>query len=584
MKKKKWSFVKDNKKRLGIVAIANLITNLMPGVFNIILFQIVINLTVPVLTGTNIDYNVLKQFCWFYIGAFIIYIILSMWSQTINYIEAYTMSSDLRLKLGDKLRKLSLSFFKQHDPGDVSSRILSDVQKTETIIARILPDMVAAAIAPIILISFLAYINAKLASVVLFTTVFAGIFLFLARKIIGTLGQKHVKTVVDTSSRIREYFLTIKLLKSYNLIGERFEKMDEAMLRLKKASFRAEVWTAIPIQIFLFCLDVGYLLMLLLGVRMCTTGNMPVRDLLSFAVLGYFLYEALKSLGPVLVELRYIKISIKRIAEIFETDEPVYNILRKLPDKNNIQFKNVYFGYGNEDVLRNINCNIPEQSMTALVGMSGSGKTTIASLLARFWDVHSGEITIGGISVTEFEPDRLLSKISMVFQDVYLFNDTVANNIRVGKKKASMEEIKKAARLANCHKFIENLPNGYNTIVSEGGKSLSGGEKQRISIARAILKDAPIVILDEATSSLDPENESDIQKAINNLVREKTIIVIAHQFKAIENADQILVLDKGTIMQRGKHEDLIAKKGLYHKLWKEQQKARGWKMRVDNSN
>jgi ATP-binding cassette subfamily B protein len=221
--------------------------------------------------------------------------------------------------------------------------------------------------------------------------------------------------------------------------------------------------------------------------------------------------------------------------------------------------------------------------LTALVGMSGSGKTTLTSLIARFWDVRLGTVRLGGVPVTELEPDKLLSQLSMVFQDVYLFNDTIANNIRVGKKNASMEELKRAAKLACCDRFIADLPDGYDTLVSEGGSSLSGGEKQRLSIARAILKDAPIVILDEATASLDPENEAEIQQAFENLVREKTIIVIAHQFKAIEHADQILVLDGGTIVERGTHDQLLESGGLYWRLWREQQRARGWKMKTVES-
>jgi ATP-binding cassette subfamily B protein len=217
--------------------------------------------------------------------------------------------------------------------------------------------------------------------------------------------------------------------------------------------------------------------------------------------------------------------------------------------------------------------------MTALVGLSGSGKSTMINLIARFWDVQSGSISIGGVPVKELNPDLLLSRISMVFQDVYLFNDTIANNIRVGKQYATLEEIKKAARLARCDEFIEKLPQGYDTIVSEGGSSLSGGERQRISIARAILKDAPIVLLDEATASLDPENEAVIQEALENLVRGRTLIVIAHRFKSIENADQILVLDDGKISESGTHDLLVSGGGLYQRLWMMQQQAGGWKMR-----
>ncbi len=583
MKKNKWSFFHENSKRLAAVFGVNLASNILPGVFYIFLYLIVMQLTAPVLMGEQINSVVLWRYCLWYIGTFVLYILLSMWSQTKTYVEAYSISSELRLAMGDKLRRLSLSFFKQNDPGDVASRLLSDVQKTETIMARILPDMTTAVISPVILIIFLATINAGLAGIVLSFVVIAGIFLFIARKTVGILGRKHIKTVVETSSRIIEYFKTVKLLKSYNLTGDRFKTMNDAMLRLKQISFRTEVWTAIPIQVFLFFLDAGYLVMLFAAVKMCVAGSMHIQGLFSFAVIGYFLFESVKSLGPQLVEIRYNALSIKRIGEIFEAEEPHYSELKKPPEKNNVAFTDVSFGYRDSNVLNGISCDIPEKSMTALVGMSGSGKTTMTNLIARFWDAQSGEVRIGDIPVTEMDPDKLLTKLSMVFQDVYLFNDTIANNIGVGRKGAGLEEIKGAAKLACCDGFIEALPDGYDTLVSEGGNSLSGGEKQRISIARAILKDAPIVILDEATASLDPENEAEIQKGFENLVREKTVIVIAHQFKSITNADQILVLDKGCISERGTHDELIKANGLYSHLWNEQQKAKGWKMRaIDN--
>ena len=217
--------------------------------------------------------------------------------------------------------------------------------------------------------------------------------------------------------------------------------------------------------------------------------------------------------------------------------------------------------------------------MTALVGLSGSGKTTMTNLIARFWDIQEGNIYIGDVPIKELNPDRLLSRIAMVFQDVYLFNDTIAGNIRIGNPDATDEEVCEAAKLACCSDFIESLPQGYDTPVSEAGGSLSGGERQRISIARAILKNAPIILLDEATASLDPENEADIQKAIENLVQDKTLIVIAHRFKSIENADQILVIDNGRISERGTHDTLFEAGGLYQRLWEKQQKAGGWKIR-----
>jgi ATP-binding cassette subfamily B protein len=581
--KKQWDFFKDNSTRLIGVMAANLVTNILPGVFEVILYLLIVQLTLAVLTDKPVNWALLVRYCWWYGGAFLLYVFFSMGSQTLNYVQAYTISSDLRLKLGEKLRKFSLRFFKENDPGDVAARLLGDVQKAELIIARILPDLVAAIIAPAILGVFLAWVNAGLTKIIIVSVIIAGIFLIMSRKIIGILGQKHVQTVVEASSRILEYCRTVKLLKSYNMTGERFATMDQALLRLKRISFRAEVLTAIPIQIFLFCLDAGYLVMLWAAVRGCATGGLSVQNLIAFAVIGHYFYEAVKSLGPMLVELGYVSISTKRIGEILKTEEPSYNELKDLPAACHINFDNVYFGYGGQDVLKGISCDIPERALTALVGMSGSGKTTLTSLIARFWDVRFGTVRLGGVPVTELEPDKLLSQLSMVFQDVYLFNDTIANNIRVGKKNASMEEIKRAAKLACCDRFIADLPDGYDTLVSEGGSSLSGGEKQRLSIARAILKDAPIVILDEATASLDPENEAEIQQAFENLVRKKTIIVIAHQFKAIEHADQILVLDGGTIVERGTHDQLLESGGLYWRLWREQQRARGWKMKTVES-
>jgi ATP-binding cassette subfamily B protein len=578
--KKKWNFFRENLGSFIAVITSNLISNIPLGVFNIFLYRIIIELTIPVLTNNQINFTLLKQYRLWYVGVFIIYILLSMWSQTNNYVKAYTISSMLRIKMGDKLRKISLSFFKEKDPGDVTSRLLSDVQKMELIISRLLPDIAAGIIAPIILIIFLANVNMVLVGIMIASVIFASIFLFIARKIVVVLGQKHIKSITDTSSRVLEYFKTIKLLKSYDMIGDRFETMNEAMLNLKKMSFRTEVWTGIPIQIFLFCLDTGYLMMLLKAVHMCSVGTLTIEKLFSFAVIGYYFYEPIKTLGTMLVELRYMSISINRIGEILETKEPPYNEFREIPEGNHISFNNVTFGYNENNVLREVNCNLPERSMTALVGLSGSGKTTMTSLIARFWDVQSGEVLLGGVPLTELEPDKLLSKLSMVFQDVYLFNDTIANNIRVGNMNATDEEVKRASKLACCDEFIRNLPDKYDTLVSEGGSSLSGGEKQRISIARAILKNAPVVMLDEATASLDPENEAEIQEAIENLVKDKTVIVIAHRFKSIENANQILVLDKGAIIEKGTHKELVSSKGLYSRLWKEQQKARGWKMRA----
>jgi ATP-binding cassette subfamily B protein len=307
-------------------------------------------------------------------------------------------------------------------------------------------------------------------------------------------------------------------------------------------------------------------------------GTLPLQHLIAFAIIGYYFYEPVKSLGALIVELRYASISVEKIQDLLGKETPAYDENQGLPTTNDITFENVSFAYKKAVVLNCVSASFPENSMTALVGLSGAGKSTMTNLIPRFWDTTSGDIKIGDVPVKTINPDDLLERMSMVFQDVFLFNDTIANNIRIGKQDATDTEVKEAAKLACCHDFIVNLPKGYDTVAGEGGSSLSGGEKQRISIARAILKDAPVVMLDEATASLDPENESEIQKAIESLVKNKTVIVIAHKFKSIENADNILVLGNGAIIEAGTHQQLVQRDGVYSKLWKEQQKAKGWKI------
>lgn len=276
--------------------------------------------------------------------------------------------------------------------------------------------------------------------------------------------------------------------------------------------------------------------------------------------------------------IRQMDAALARVTDVMQTKpllEPSVDIALYRFD---VEFKHVSFSYGNKEVLHDVSFRVPQHSITALVGPSGSGKTTITNLIARFWDVDSGEILIGGVNVKNLKTERLFSYIGIVFQDVYLFKDTIENNIKFGKPNATIQEIIEAAKAAQCHEFIQNLPQQYHSVIGEGGATLSGGEKQRIAIARAILKDAPIILLDEATASLDPENEIAIQQAINSLVENKTLIIIAHSLATITRAEQILVLDRGEIIQRGTHQQLLAEGGLYQKFWQEKAKAANWQI------
>jgi ATP-binding cassette subfamily B protein len=296
-----------------------------------------------------------------------------------------------------------------------------------------------------------------------------------------------------------------------------------------------------------------------------------------FLIIGSRVYEPLIQALMFLGLFNYYQLGVERLEHLRNTPVLTGTSPKIKPKRFDIEFENVRFRYHNTDVLKNISLTIPEHSLVAFVGPSGSGKTTMTRLIARFWDVTKGAIRLDGRDIRMYNPDDVLACISMVFQDVYLFKDTILNNIRIGKKDATMEEIIAAAKKARCHEFIEKLSNGYDTMVGEGGSTLSGGEKQRISIARAILKDAPIVLLDEATASLDPENELYIQEAIDDLVQHKTVVVIAHRLNTVVHADKIVVLENGSIVEQDTHDELMRAEGLYRRMWDEQQKVRRWK-------
>jgi len=578
-KTEKWNLMSQFPGQLFSITGGHIITNFFRGGFHGILYFLILGLTIPVIQGVDLNYDGLWKIYGQYAACFFLYMALSMWSMTNSFVKSYSVSTEIRLRLGDKLRRLSLGFFKNHDPGDLTSRMLHDVEKSENTLSHAMPDLAASVILPVLLGVFLFVMNHTLGLIIVGVILSSSLFFFIARRIIAVYGKKQVKIINETAARILEYTRCIKLLKAHDMIGESFTTLNDSMKNLTKACFRTEVFTGIPVQLFLLFIDGGYFLMIFFAVKMFANGELGIPELFSFVVLGHYFFMPVKQLGINLIELRYALMSTSRIYEVMNTEELPYKKGREMPEKADIVFEDVHFRYKDNDVLKGMNCTIPEKKMTALVGLSGSGKTTMTSLIARFWETDSGDIKIGGVSIKDIEPDLLLSKISMVFQDVYLFNDTIEANIRVGRPDASKEEIREAARLACCSGFIEKLADGYDTVVGEGGNTLSGGEKQRISIARAILKDAPIVLLDEATASLDPENEAEIQEAIEHLVEDKTVVVIAHRFKSIENADQILVIDGGSISERGTHDELIESGGLYQKLWEEQQKSGTWKIR-----
>ena len=493
---------------------------------------------------------------------------------------SYTVSAEGRLSLGDHLRSLSMGFFKGRDPGDITALMLQDYTNVEMLLSHILLDAISALALPAVFLAFLIPYDWRMALITVAPVPIALGTAVAARAIVFRIGKRQIRAKNDATSRMLEYLDGMQNIKSHNLQGEKFSRLKRAFAKLKHDSILLEGLAGPSIVAGIWCLNAGIAAIMLTGISFVLQGTLSIPHFLFFLIIGTRMYDPLVKVLTSFAELSYFSISVGRIKDIFATKPLPEPNAASTPAHHDIEFDNVSFGYHNTDVLKRVSFHLPENTMTALVGPSGSGKSTITRLVARFWDVNEGTVRVGGTSVGQMNSDDLLAKISMVFQDVYLFNDSILANIKVGKTDASTEEVVAAAKQARCHEFIETFDDGYDTIVGEGGATLSGGEKQRISIARAILKDAPIVLLDEATASLDPENELYIQQAIGELIQGRTLIVIAHRLSTVTKADQILVLENGVLVENGTHEQLLSHDlGLYHRMWQEQQRSHAWKVR-----
>jgi ATP-binding cassette subfamily B protein len=412
---------------------------------------------------------------------------------------------------------------------------------------------------------------------------FLGIIAFLTvnrgmQKVSSKISPRKTASDIALVDAVLEYVQGIVVVKSYNLAEQANKKVDRGIDEANEICYLLEK-KFIPYMCGqTVVLKLFALLMITLSVVFCLNGSMSLINALLMIISSFIVYGQLESAGMYSALLRIVDLSVDRISEIFETPVMDTEGIELNPENFGIDAVNVTFSYGDRKIIDDVSFCIPEKTTTAIVGPSGGGKTTICNLIARFWDVDKGSVSIGGRDVRDYTLDSLLSNISMVFQNVYLFNDTIENNIKFGMPDATHEQVVQAAKKACCHEFIETLPDGYNTIIGESGATISGGEKQRISIARAILKDAPIIILDEATANVDPENEKHLQDAIAELTRNKTIIMIAHRLKTVKNSDQILVLSEGRIVQRGNHDKLMKEKGLYADFVNMKNRSIGWKL------
>ena len=488
----------------------------------------------------------------------------------------YEAGTAVRLHLGEHLRKLPMGFFNVHDTGELTNRLFHNVAMVEMMISHFFTQSVANLTVPVVLFLFMLLLNPLMASVLFAMLLLAVPLLAGLLRMVDRESVKRVQMIDAANSRILEYVHGIGVFKAFNVIGLGFAKLEKALNCLRTFSIGFEVKAFAVSLSYSAILEGGFVLLLVLGAFLVQKGTLTLSVLSIFLILALRFYRPLHRFAENAALTRSAFAGARAVEEVLEQPEQTGKEGNELSGNFDIVFRDVGFGYSGKSVVHNVSFTARQHSMTALVGPSGSGKSTVTNLIARFWDVEQGCIEIGGVDIRTLAPEVLLGSISMVFQQVYLFNDTLFNNIRIGKDGATREEVEQAARAAHCHDFIMALPEGYGTMVGESGATLSGGEKQRVAIARAILKDAPVVLLDEATASLDPGNDELIQEAIDALVRSKTIIVVAHRLHTVARADNIIVMDKGRIVQSGTHTELVARKGLYADMWQEQQFAAGW--------
>ncbi|WP_462426503.1 ABC transporter ATP-binding protein [Anaerotignum lactatifermentans] len=484
-----------------------------------------------------------------------------------------------RIALGDRLRNVPMGFFHDNSVGDITATVTTDLNFLENYSMHILDKVTTGVLSMIVMAGCILAFDWRIGLIFV-----AGILLSFPiyshmQKKGKALSAKRQRIQSEAVAATLEYVQGISVVKSFNMCDKNLSDIEDAYESNAAASYGVErVFTPLNMTYSMVFRISACMIMLCAGI-LAVGGDLSFANLAVILIASFTIFNPIEVMGQMTTMIRTMDAALDRVERIKQAKKIDENG-RDIPlDSFDIGFEHVSFAYENGNpILKDVSFSIPQGSMTAIVGPSGGGKTTITRLIARFWDVQEGSITIGGHDVKEFTCDSLLKNMSMVFQNVYLFHDTIENNIKFGCPDATHEQVVEAAKKACCHDFISALPQGYDTVIGEGGSTLSGGEKQRISIARAMLKDAPIILLDEATASVDPENEVHLQQAISALVKNKTLIVIAHRLSTIRDADQILVVDNGKIVEKGVHAELIQQKGIYQKFWNIRQKARNWKL------
>ena len=493
----------------------------------------------------------------------VVMFLIARWDYVRLYTNVYNESASSRIDLAERLKKLPLSYFGKRDLADLAETMMNDMNLYETIFSHAVPHIYSTAMSTSVIALMLIIYNWKLALVALWVIPISILIIFLSKK----SQKKIVQSWIDDNRKVfddlQEKIEQIEQIKSYNLeermLNDFFEKLNKSTKQKTKGEVVAGTLTGIATAI----LKLGIISVAVIGVNMLMAGEINILVYIAFLMLTTSIYLPIEGIITFMSMIVMLDAVVGRIKEI--KTMPIQEGKNQMNIKNyDIEFNDVHFGYDDHSVINGVSFTAKQGEITALIGSSGSGKTTLTKLAARFWDVDKGEIRIGGEDVSDVDPEVLLKNFSIVFQDVTLFNSSIKDNIRIGKKGATDEEIVRAAKIARCYEFIDKMPAGIDTIIGENGQRLSGGERQRISIARAILKDAPIILLDEATASLDVENESFIQEALSELIKDKTVMVIAHRLRTIRNADKIILLNAGKIEAMGTDDELY-KNSKYYK-------------------
>ena len=492
------------------------------------------------------------------------------------YIATYKESANRRIRLGEKLRELPLSFFGNRDLADLTATLMSDCSSLEQAFSHFIPQLWGTVISTILIAIGLLAMDWRMGLAVLWVVPVSFLFVLASRWLQDQFGTRNYWAKRAATDGLQELLETVKDIKACNQKEKYLSGLDEKLDQAEKATIRSELVSGTCVTSAQAFLKLGLATTVLVGVSLLISGNLDLTVFLIYLIAASRLYDPVSATFANMAATFNAQIKIKRMREIEE--QPVQTGAEDYSPQNyDITFDHVKFSYNeNEGVLEDVSFTAKQGEVTALVGPSGGGKSTAAKLAARFWDVSNGKITLGGVDVSTVEPETLLKNYAIVFQDVVLFRDTVMENIRLGRRDATDEEVLAAAKAAQCDAFVQKLPEGYQTMIGENGATLSGGERQRISIARALLKDAPVILLDEATASLDVENETAVQTALSGLVQNKTVLIIAHRMRTVMGADKVVVLSGGRVVETGRPETLVARKGLFQHMVELQSESLSW--------